>query len=671
MQKAKILSHKPKKGLEEVLKAQVLIAKKLKDFEERTEQIEMARAVEKAIHQREHLIVEAGTGIGKSLAYLVPFIYWAVEEGKRVAVSTYTKTLQHQLTKRDLPFLREALGVNFRFTLVVGAENYLCLRRLDRARVYGLLDTKEEVKELEKIFQAKPYLERGLKSELDFEPSPKVWGRVCREIDLCLGKRCPHQRSCYYTEARKEAYRSQVLVVNHHLFFAHLTSGEKILPPFEAVVFDEAHNLEEVAANSLGIRISHLGIRVLLDSICNPRSQKGLVFRLSNLKDKKRGFLAKMVDGVKIANDNFFSDLRTKFKNENIKQRIRTPQFLVNLLDVPLSNLISELSLLQEKEEDEEKKLEISSYLLRCQETKTNLSKIIRQEEKDYVYWVEFSPAKRGVRCALHAAPVNIAEELKLRVFQRVKLAVLTSATLSTNRSFNYIRERLGLEEGEELLLDSSFDYSRQALLYLPSHMPDPWQQSTLFSLRATEKIKKLLAIIKGYTFVLFTSFQMLDEVYEELKGDLTHLKILRQGDMPRYLLLEEFKKSEDSVLLGTSSFWQGVDVPGKALQCVIITKLPFSVPNEPLVEAKMEFLQAQSKNPFLHYQLPQAIILLKQGFGRLIRSKKDKGVVAILDPRLKSRSYGKMFLNSLPQCRITSSLSKVKEFMKEASPMP
>ncbi|MFQ5835933.1 MAG: ATP-dependent DNA helicase, partial [bacterium] len=548
MQKVKILSDKAKRILEEVLKAHGLIAKKLKNFEERTEQIEMARAVEKAIHERQHLIVEAGTGIGKSLAYLLPFIYWAVEERKRVIVSTCTKTLQHQLTKRDLPFLREALGVDFRFTLVVGAENYLCLRRLDRARVYELLDTKEEVKELEKIFQAKPYLKRGLKSELDFAPSPRVWGGVCREADLCLGKRCPHQRSCYYNEARKETYRSQVLVVNHHLFFAHLTSGENILPLFEAIVFDEAHNLEEVAANSLGIKISHLGIRILLDSIFSPRSQKGLVFRLSNLKGEERDSLAKTVDDVKIANDNFFSNLRTKFKNGNIKQRIRSAQFLVNLLDLPLSNLISELSLLQDKEEDEEKKLEISSYLLRCQETKTNLRKIIRQEEKDYVYWMEFSPTKKGVRCALHATPVNIAEELKLRVFQRIKLTVLTSATLSTNRSFSYIRERLGFEEGEELLLDSPFDYSRQVLLYIPSHMPDPWRQATLFSLRATEKIKKLLAIIKGYTFVLFTSFQMLDGVYEELKKDLTHLKILRQGDMPRYLLLEEFKKSEGSV---------------------------------------------------------------------------------------------------------------------------
>jgi ATP-dependent DNA helicase DinG len=671
MQKAKILSHKPKKRLEEVLKAHGLIAKKLENFEERAEQIEMARAVEKAIHERKHLIVEAGTGIGKSLAYLVPFIYWAAEAGKRVIVSTYTKTLQHQLTKRDLPFLREALGVDFRFTLVVGAENYLCLRRLERARVYELLDTKEEVKELEKIFQAKPYIERGLKSELDFEPSPKVWARVCREIDLCLGKGCPHQRSCYYTEARKEAYRSQVLVVNHHLFFAHLASGEKFLPPFEAVVFDEAHNLEEVAANSLGIEISHFGVRALLNSICNPRSQKGLLFRLNNLKGEERGFLEKIVDDVKIANDNFFSNLRTHFKNENIKQRIKTPQFAVNWLDLPLSNLISELSLLEDKEVNEEKKLEISAYLLRCQETKANLRKIICQEEKDYVYWAEFSATKKTVRSALHAAPVNIAPELKLRVFQTLKLAVLTSATLSTNRSFNYVRERLGLEEGEELLLDSPFDYSRQALLYLPSHMPDPWQQATLFSLRATEKIKKILAIIKGYTFVLFTSFQMLDEVHEALRKDLTRLKILRQGDMPRYLLLEEFKKSENSVLLGTSSFWQGVDVPGKALQCVIITKLPFSVPNEPVVEAKIEFLQAHNKNPFLHYQLPQAIILLKQGFGRLIRSTKDRGVVAILDPRLKSRSYGKVFLNSLPQCKITSSLSKVKEFMREASLMP
>ncbi len=651
---------------EDILGKNGAIARELDSYEERIQQIEMAKAIEDAIQQEEHLIVEAGTGIGKSLAYLIPFIYWAVEEKNRILISTYTKTLQEQLIKRDLPFLRDTLKIYFDFALVVGGENYLCLRRLERARTYGLLDTKKEVNQLGKILKIQPCLVRGLRSELDFEPLPKVWHRVCRNADLCMGKGCSHQSDCHYVKARKKMHKSQILVLNHHLFFAHLTSGEKVLPSFKGIVFDEAHNLEEVATSFLGIEISKTEINFLLNSLSNPTTQKGLFSRVKHLKDEKRDLLEGLVREAKAANELFFSGLKDKLGKGNPKQRIREKGFVTNLLDNPLSRLTFALNSLLDKEKDEEMKLEISSFISRYLEIKDNLKRVIEQEEKDYVYWAEVFPRRNITRYALHAAPINIAQELKRRLFDRVKVIVLTSATLTTNRSFAFIRERIGLEEGKELLLDSPFDYLKQVLVYIPSRMPDPWRETFEYSSQVSKEVKDILEIVKGYTFVLFTSFQMLDQVYEKIKEDESNLKLLKQGDMSRYQLLEEFKKNKGSVLLGTNTFWQGVDVPGEALQCVIITKLPFAVPNEPIVEAKIEFLRAQNKNPFLHYQLPQATVLLKQGFGRLIRSGKDKGIVAILDPRLKSRHYGKMFFRSLPKCRITSNLDEIRRFMDE-----
>lgn len=644
-----------------------IVARKLNNYEERIQQIQMGKAVKSAIREGENLMVEAGTGIGKSLAYLIPFIHWAIEEKNRILISTYTKTLQEQLIKADLPFLKDSLRMDFDFALVVGGENYLCLRRLERVRTYGLFDTRKEAEQLERILQAHSYLVRGLVSELDFEPLASVWNRVCRKTDLCMGKRCPHQDDCYYLKARKKMHNSQVLVLNHHLFFAHLTSGEKMLPSFEGIVFDEAHNLEEVATSFLGIKVSYAEINFLLNSLFNPVTQKGLLSRLKGLEEKKRIFLEELVKEVKAANELLFSALKGKLKGDSLKQRIKEKGFVANILDDPLSKLVIGLGSLLAEGDDEETRLEMSSFISRCLGIKDNLRRILEQEKKDYVYWIEALRGRKRGGYSLNAAPIDIAYELKERVFDQKKVVILTSATLATNGSFTFIRDRIGFEEGRELLLDSPFDYWKQALLYIPCQMPDPWREVSEYFSRVAEEVKNILRIVKGFTFVLFTSFQMLEQVYADIKASQANLKILKQGDLPRYRLLEEFKKGEGSVLFGTSTFWQGVDVPGQALQCVIITKLPFAVPNEPIVEAKIEFLRTQNKNPFLHYQLPQAIILLKQGFGRLIRSKKDKGIVAILDPRLKTRHYGEMFLRSLPRCKETSSLGEVKEFMEES----
>jgi len=643
---------------EEILKNGGLISQNLSHYEQRSEQIQMAKAVEEVISRKKYLVVEAGTGVGKSLAYLVPFIYWTVQEKKRVVISTYTKTLQEQLIKKDLPFLKKALGIDFHFALALGGENYLCLRKMEGARLYELLDTPGEIRELEKIFSRLPDLKEGLKLELGFEPSSRVWEKICRESEVCLNKRCPFQKRCYYLRAKIKESHSQILVVNHHLFFAHLSSEEKVLPPFNAVVFDEAHNLEEVATSFLGVKVSNYQVNNFLDSLFNPRTHKGFLTRINNLNTEKQ------VNKIRKFSESFFSNLQKKVGEEK-KLRIKEKEFL----PCGLYNLFLELSIflesLKERAKDEEERLEILSYLARCHKIEDNLKMILKQERDDYIYWIEVAPAKRKNKCSLCAAPVDISKELKKRVFNEVKPIILTSATLTIRRNFNYFKERIGLDNAKELYLASPFNYREQVLLYLSPHMPDPWRDSLLYSSRVVEEVEKILYIMKGSTFVLFTSFKMLNQVYEELDKRFLGLNFLKQGDKPRYQLLERFKKGKEMVLFGTNTFWQGVDVPGKALRCVIITKLPFSVPHEPIVEARLEFLKAHNKNPFLCYQLPQAIILLKQGFGRLIRSKEDRGVVAILDPRLRTRDYGKIFLESLPPTRITSTLDEVEEFIR------
>ena len=650
--------------VEDILGEGGIISRKLSNYEQRPEQIEMARAIEKAIAGRNHLIVEAGTGIGKSLAYLIPFIRWAAEEGgSRVVISTYTKTLQQQLVEKDLPFLKDALELDFKFSLSLGSQNYLCLRRLNQARNYGLFESKREVAEISRIFQWEIDSKTGLRQELEFEPSGKVWGRVARESDLCLGKHCPHREECYYNKARTREFESQVLVINHHLYFANLASGGRVLPDFETAVFDEAQNLEEVAANYLGIEISNVRIRFLLDSILNPRTGKGLLARISGLGNKERERIEDLVEKVRVLSGDFFSRVVPQFEQENLTRRIWEKNFVPHLLEEPLSNLSLALSSLSALGESEEEKLELTAFSNRCREIRLGLKTIIGQELDDYVYWLEIGEKAGGTRCALRATPLNIAGILKKELFEAIKPVILTSATLSTNNNFEYLKERVGFEEGEELLLTSPFDYSRNVLLYLPRRMPDPGLELDLYQEEVGEEVENILKVTGGRAFVLFTSFEMMGRVYRKVKESLRSYKLLKQGDKPRYRLVEEFRRNTKAILFGTYSFWQGIDVPGRALECVIISKLPFAVPDEPITQAKMEKLAEENKDPFVHYQVPQAVILLKQGFGRLIRTREDRGIVAILDPRLKTKSYGKMFLNSLPSCPQISGLEEIRKF--------
>lgn len=648
--------------LEDVFGDKGFLEKNHENYESRSQQIQMAVAVENAIAKSSHLLVEAATGIGKTLAYIIPFIYWSKEKKSRVIISTYTKTLQEQIANKDLPFLQKILPVDFKFALCVGSENYLCIRRLSRYRQLGIFDVEDT---LENIVKWARNTETGLKFEIGFAVSDELWHSVCRESDICLGKKCIHKKECFYSKAKAEQYKSDILVSNHHLFFANIASGGRVLPKYDAVVFDEAQNIEEVASDQLGIDISNTGLNYILSRIYNPKKNSGL-HRVVNLSKKEKEHFIDGVVAVRSSSDIFFSELLNKFGTELKVKRIREKNIFENTLERSLIQLAQTIKKFCDKTDDEEILAEIKSYASSLISINNGLNIIINQKYDDYVYWIEIiQRRRRGIKVILHSAPIDVSEILRKKVFEKTRPIILTSATLSTDKKFSYIKERLGLDESDELLLDSPFDYKNNVILYIPENSPDPKHEPEEFNKKSFEEIKKILEVTHGRAFCLFTSYKMLDEINRQLSALKTY-QIFRQGELPKWKMLDGFKKSKNAVLLGTDTFWQGVDVPGRALECVIITRLPFSVPDEPLTEAKMELLSKSGKNPFTHYQIPQAIIRIKQGFGRLIRRKSDVGIVAVLDPRVKTRQYGEKFLRSLPLCKNVSSIEELKSGYEE-----
>lgn len=634
------------------------------DFEHRPQQIQMADAVENAISTQRHSIVEAGTGVGKSLAYLLPLVKWTTSRGKKAVVSTYTKTLQEQLFNKDLPFFQKILGTEFRFVLCLGSENYVCMRRFHQNRQDFFFETEREKEENPLLHKWFLKTQTGLRSELDFIPRDSLWNKVRRESELCMGKTCLFRKQCFYHKAKKEEYRSHILLTNHHLFFSHLASGNKVLPRFDTVVFDEAHTLEDVATSFLGMKVSNIQINFFIESLFNPQTQKGFLTRLKGISSKERQNAKEILSEAATAAQLFFSDVALRFGGETKTVRLKEKDFVFNHLREPFLTLVSALKGMTKNVKTDDDRIEIESFMSRAKKFVLTMDVIIRMEMEKYVYWLEILNRPRGIRYEFFAAPIDISREFKKRVLDEVKPAIFVSATLSSNGNFEFLKQRLGLSgEIQELILDSPFDYAKNALLYLPNDMPDPAQKPSLYHEMVFKEIKNILDILKGRTFVLFTSFRMMDEICAGLKRDCVDLHILKQGDAPRYKLLEIFKSKNNAVLLGTNTFWQGIDIPGRALECVIIAKLPFAVPDEPIVEGKMEALVMDGKDPFVHYQLPQAVIMLRQGFGRLIRTQKDRGMVAILDPRIRTRRYGKDFISSLPVCRHISDLRAAEKF--------
>ncbi len=636
----------------------------LKSYESRPEQIKMAEAVCEAIRSGKHLIVEAGTGVGKSLAYLTPFIIHAAANDKKIVISTNTKTLQQQLYQKDLPFLKESLGIEFNFTLCLGSENYLCLRRLNSGFTHELFNTEIAKNDMKKVIEWSKETRTGIKSDIGFIPSPDVWDSVSRDPDLCMGSKCDYKDSCFYRRAKAAQKESHILVTNHSLFFTNLASGGQVLPKFDAVVFDEAQTVEDTATNYLGFEVSSAQIRYLFDSIYNPKTEKGLLAQFKDAKHQ-RDIIEHSLKDAETAATQFFDEMAKKFGNKNDVKRIRAKDIIYNYLEEPLKNLSDELKGLIDYVKTLEEELIVKAHAKRCDSIRASLAFILDLEKEDYVYWAEVALRRRGVRYSLFACPIETAEELNKQLFSTIRPVVLTSATLSTNNDFTFIKDRLGVKDSLEVLLDSPFNYKDNVLLYLPKKIIDPAGNLKVFQAQVLEHVKKILDVMHGRTFILFTNYGMLNFVASELISSYKDINFLRQGDKPRYMLLEEFKNNPNSVLLGTNSFWQGIDVPGRALECVIITKLPFSVPDDPVTEARMELIEARGGNSFVEYQVPQAVMMFKQGFGRLIRTKTDRGIVAVLDPRIMTKRYGKSFLKALPACRHTDDINEVINFFK------
>jgi len=669
------------------------LSRALANYESRPQQVEMAKAVARAIEERSHLLVEAGTGTGKTLAYLIPFIVWAVENSKKVLISTYTKTLQQQLIEKDIPLLRRALSIEFRHALCLGTQNYLCPKRLERVQEIGLFENREAVAHLKQIQKWARWTETGLRQELDFEPDAELWNRLCCESDYCRTLNCREDERSFYWKARRVQLAADLLVANHHLFFANLAAAGNVLPKFDAIVLDEAHNIESVAAEFLGVEVSNTGIHYLLDRIFG-RAGGGLVATTPHLPQELVEKIGKATAECRWAADEMFQNLLARIDMAKPTYRIREAGFIENLLEQPLLRLQSALDDARKLLEDSgcesevagesrrskkravmsgrEMAEELSVCAERLHTLRQNLHSFLAQESDESVYWVEVAHGHRTMRVSLHIAPVDISATLQAEVFDRFAPVVLTSATLTHNHSFQFIQQRLGLfaDDGRSMVrtatVGSPFDYREQALLYIADDLPEPRAGGGDFEQAAVERALQVVKASGGRAFVLCTSHQMVNRCAQYFAAEDLGFKVFCQGDKPRERLLEDFNQNIDSVLIGTQTFWQGIDIPGEALQCVVLTKLPFAVPDDPLIEARMERLQEQGRDPFYEYQVPHAILLLRQGFGRLIRHRDDFGVVAILDPRIVRKPYGRLFFASLPDCRQTTSLEEVARFLHE-----
>ena len=643
-----------------------IISEQLSGYEYRGEQLQMANAVARAFTDSQHLIVEAGTGVGKSFAYLIPAVSLSVKTNQTVVISTNTISLQEQLVTKDIPFLHRVLPRDFKAVLAKGRRNYLSRRRLESLLTYerGLFDTIDEVEQVKQIVEWVETTDDGSRADLPIQPSAQVWDKVASDRDNCLGNRCPTYEVCFYFKARHEMHDADLLIVNHHLLFSDLALRQTdpsvgILPDYDYLVIDEAHHLESTATHHTSLEISNSRIKWLLDALHNPANDAGTAtrFNSTDLMDK--------VDVAREQANIFFDEVVSYFEDVdgyNTTKRLDEEDVdkvfqKGNILEAPLSKVEQTLKKLRDNAETDDDIQELSSYYNQCRRLRDDLDLMIRQPDTDYIYWAETSSWRgRSSRVVLNATPVNVSQMLRDSLFDAKVSVILTSATLSTNNNFDYFKKRIGISDCRELLVQSPFNFREQVKIHIPQSMPDP--RSPEFVPAAIREIKHYLELTHGKAFVLFTSYKMMDEVYDEVEPFLTDLGIdvyKQGGDLSRTDMLQAFREDTDSVLFGTSSFWEGVDVRGEALSNVVITKLPFEVPTHPIMEARVQQIKEQGGNEFMEFSLPEAILRLKQGFGRLIRTQTDQGIVVILDSRIRTRSYGKLFLDSLPSCEVVA----------------
>jgi ATP-dependent DNA helicase DinG len=659
----------------------------------------MAQAVEQALEEKRHLIVEAGTGTGKTLAYLMPVI----RSGKRVIISTGTKNLQEQLFYKDVPFLEQALFGNHVETAasavqpeqapgrlsvcyMKGRNNYLCRKKLYDLRDQPVLNGLEEIEQYRAIAAWEKTTATGDRAELaELPETSMLWPKLDARADACIGQKCSEWERCFVTEMRRRGMESDIIIVNHHLFFADLAiklqadgaPDAGILPEAAAVIFDEAHEIEDVAANYFGISISNLRVEDLARDVeaslqHHRLPSAGLSGALGSLRERSQFFFSLLPAGE----GRFAFETRREFLEKNGEEFIA--------LNQALTRLAGELEGLSQKPE------EVFNFVRRAQEIQVQLGFALESDDRNTVFWIErrggrgransprgrqttentkesFGALRQNV--FLQATPIDVGPIMRECLWSKLECAVLTSATLAVGGGFEYIRQRLGLEHARESVLPSHFDYENQALLYVPPDLPDP--RTPQFTAKAAERIRKLLEITRGRAFVLFTSYAQMNEIYQRLLGEL-EFPLLKQGDAPKSALLDEFRLTPNAVLFATSSFWQGVDVQGEQLSCVIIDRLPFAVPSDPVVAARVKAIDADGGNAFFQYQVPAAVITLKQGFGRLIRSLHDRGLLCLLDNRILKKQYGRVFVESLPNYKRTTEMRVVEEWFEgDASVRP
>src|SRR5580704_14815091 len=616
-------------------------------YEHRPTQLEMAELVEAAFQEKRHLIVEAGTGTGKTLAYLIP----AIRSGRRVVISTATKSLQEQLFEKDIPFLQKYFAPDLKVAVMKGRGNFLCREKVYRMGDQPMLKGLDEVDWFHQIRDWEKVTETGDRAELNFLPDDsELWAKLDARRDACTGQKCPEFNKCFLTAMHQRAAEANLIIVNDHLFFADLALKQddfgSVLPEYGAVVFDEAHEIEDVASDYFGRQISNYRFEELArDAEIAARVTRvdgpGLQKQFARMRERSRTFFEAFP-----AREGRFPFDKTQ-RAGFLEQNMEAYDALVNAL----KSLEAEIASLPTKPE------ELLNIARRGMELRGELKFLFESSEGNYVYW--FERRNKGVFVA--ATPIDVSALLRERLFEPFETIILTSATLAVEGRFNFLKQRLGVDMASERVLPSEFDFAEQALFYIPATLPDV--RDAAFPERAAQEIVRLLEISRGRAFCLFTSYSQMNDLYERVRTRV-RFPLLIQGSAPRTALLEKFRTTPGAVLFATSSFWQGVDVRGEQLSCVIVDKLPFAVPSDPIVAARVKALQEDGRNPFAEYQVPEAVLALKQGFGRLIRSRTDRGVLAILDNRISRMQYGRIFLESLPEYKTTQDLAEVARFM-------
>ncbi|MEA3465723.1 MAG: helicase C-terminal domain-containing protein [Thermodesulfobacteriota bacterium] len=707
------------------------LAHHLGSYEERPEQLRMAFASAEAFNNDGLATIEAGTGTGKSLAYLIPAILWSLRNEEPIAISTNTINLQEQLLRQDLPLLKKAIGEEFLAVLVKGRNNYLCLRRLDNAYREPDLFNNEHAGELETLRTWSISTRGGSRDELNIVPTGNVWSEVCCEMDQCPRTRCPHYKRCFFHKARRRAAHADLLIVNHSLLLSDLVvrlqtdnySATAVLPPYNRIVIDEAHHLEDAATSNFSIRISKFNFSRILNRLTHPRKQeRGLLPQLlSSLAKELPDSEATLYDSLYKQLETLLSQCRTLRDQANEQFKAQRDALTVKNTTTPSRNDLRWRITPTEAKTSRWKQLHTSlrPLVLPCADTAKGLTQLLKNcdqqlpektaealnaqltdiqgisdrlsglcNDLDYVLalddqactWVEIVPGigrHKEMNLWLNTAPISVARTLKQAIYDRFRTIILTSATLTTNHSFTFFHQRTGLdlcpaERRSELLLESPFDFAGQAVIAMPTDIVEPNHED--YASMLAQQIEMAIQASCGRTFALFTAYSLLRKLYNQLDASLNAqgFHCLCQGQASRHLMIEQFKHGDGKILFGTDSFWEGVDVPGRALEQVIITRLPFRVPTEPIQIARCETIEQQGSNPFTMYTVPQAIIRFKQGFGRLIRHRNDRGVVLILDKRIVSKYYGRMFLNSLPPARrITAPTQQVQQALRSFFDQP